>query len=97
MRLSYCVLAILIGLNLGSSLGFAVIFVRMLTRGSRRYLSSPPDLGITGNCQEYLFIGISWSGRSDIGSLLFFRCSDGLIFDNVEFFSKYRVSCSNTF
>ena len=93
-RLSSGTLAILLGFKLGSSLDLTVISVQMLTWGSRRSLSYPPDLGITGSCSEYSFIGSSWSGRSDVGLLSFRWRSDSLIVDNVETWYKlYCIMC----
>ena len=48
-RLSSDTLVILLGFKLGSSLGFTIIFVRIITWGSGRYISSPPNLGLTGS------------------------------------------------
>ena len=94
MFLSYGTLAILLGFNIVSSLGFTVIFVRMLTWGSRQSLYSLPGLGITWSCSEYLFIGSSWLVWYDVGLLLFHRRSDGLIVDNVEIsFKLYCIMC----
>ena len=93
-RFSSGMLAILLGFNIGSSLDFVVIFVRVLTWGYKRSLSSPLDLGINWHCSDYLFIGMSWSGRYDVGLLSFCRRLDGLIVDNVETWCKlYCIMC----
>ena len=56
-RLSSVALVVLLGFELGSSLGFTLIFVWILTWGYGRYLFFPPNLGLTGSCLDYLFIG----------------------------------------
>ena len=88
VHLSSGALAILIGFNIRSLISFTVIFVRIHTWGSGRYLYSPPDLGIIGSWLEYFFISSILLGRSDVGLVSCFRCSDGLIFDNVVIFCK---------
>ena len=94
VHLSSGALAILIGFNIRSLISFTVIFVRIHTWGSGRYLYSPPDLGIIGSWLEYFFISSILLGRSDVGLVSCFRCSDGLIFDNVVIFCKlYCIMC----
>ena len=79
---------ILLWFKIGSLSGFTLIFVWMLDWGSGRSLSSPPNIGLTGSCSDYLFIGSNWSGCPDGGLMLFCRRSDGLIVDNVELLVK---------
>ena len=53
-RWSSGMLTILLGFEIGSSLGFTLIFVWMLTWESGQSLSSPADIGLTGSCSEFL-------------------------------------------
>ena len=83
-HLSYDVLVVLLGFDTGYLLGFTLIFVRIITWGSGRSLSSLPNLWLTGSCSDYFFNGSSWPGWSYVGLVLFRRSSYGLIVDNVE-------------
>ena len=85
-RLSSGTIAILLGFEPSSFLGFTIIFVHMLTWGSGRSLSSLTNLEITWSFSE--FIGSSWSGRSDVVLLSFFWRLDSLTVDNVESLCK---------
>ena len=77
-------LLILLGFDLDSSPGFTLIFIQILTWRYVQFLSSPPDLGITGSCSEYFLVVSNWLGWSDGGLASFHRRSDGIIVDNVD-------------
>ena len=94
LRLYYGAPVIFLGFELGSLFGFTLIFVQMLTWGSKQYMSSLTNLGLTRIWLEYLFINSSWSGRSDVGLVLFHWRLGGLIVDSVELsVTLYCIMC----
>ena len=87
---------ILLWFKIGSLSGFTLIFVWMLDWGSGRSLSSPPNLGLTGSCSDYLLVVIGRVGLMVVWCC-FANARMALLLITLNCRSNSTVSCNNEF